>query len=234
MKLLDQLVLVEGFQKEGGQEQLVKLSQVFQRVLGEARGIRNAVKRVNILQSCPRDKSQMNPVNLARELSDKIDRVLDASPRNEERMIVGVSFGGLITLAEEINRIKTGREQQFTNVALVNGPLNPDVEVPPPPFGDFGEVYGLQYDARQYFSEGLVRDLLGMSFGDRSRIMSIGTVDGDPFVPPRAKRLDGAIRFAPIPEVQGHGLSDEMIRALVKRLVGMCMEGKTRDATAVA
>ena len=165
-----------------------------------------------IILGCPQDRGQKHP-------SDIIDFIKDTTPKTgRDRITVGLSLGGLLALGVECERVRSG--EQLGHLVLVDSPLNPNVEVNPPPDGRF-DGFSEQYRHRVATASRCMAILRELPESELSKIITIGTAQDD-IVPPEAKHLPiEHIGHHELPsDIKGHRLSPEKIQAVIKIMLG--------------
>lgn len=164
-----------------------------------------------IILGCPQDRGKKHP-------SDIVDFIRHTTPKTgRDRITVGVSYGGLLALGEECERVRSG--ERSGHLVLVDSPLNPSVDVNPPSDGRF-DGFSEQYKHRVALSSRCMKVLCELPESELDKIITIGTAQDD-IVPPEAKHLPiERINHHELPsDIRGHGLSPEKIREVVKIMV---------------
>lgn len=165
-----------------------------------------------IILGCPQEHAQDHPSNRI----DFIKHAIGEAVR--DRIIVGLSYGGLLALGAECERVKSGG--QLSPLVLVDSPLNPNVDVNPPSDGRF-DGFSKQYEHRVATALRCMAVLHELPESELRRIITIGTTEDD-IVPPDAKHLPiEHIGHHELPsDIKGHRLSPEKIQAVIKIMLG--------------
>lgn len=187
------LVVEPGFSDKGSHD------------FAEAFGRVRSFSAIRVAKGCPPSCGGNQPDALV----DDLDSVLESFP-DAEITLAGDSYGSLLALRNACRR----KMRRIGHLILIDGPLHPEVLVEPPPGNDFYDVFSLQYEQRARIATECLRAVSDMSPEMRGRIVTVGSKI-DTVVPPAAKIIPGVCHHELPPNITGHSLSPDKIRAIV-------------------
>lgn len=198
VNLSETLVVIPGFNDKGSHD--------FARSFRDARGAAKAF----VLEGCPSNRGGDQPDAIV----DDLDRFLEETLPGIDLTVAGDSYGSLLALRLACRR----GMRRVGHLVLIDGPLNPEVAVEPPPDNHFYDAFRVQYAERRRIATECLRAIGDMPEEIRSRIVTVGSTI-DTVVPPAAKTIPGIRHHALAPEISGHSLSPDKIRAITDFLV---------------
>lgn len=206
-----QIGIITGFGDKGISDYKIRLEQEFPDY------------ETSVIAGCPIENSGLHPSELARPIRDLI---LASRQAAAPLILTAHSFGCNPTLIAACEEKLEGVDAAF----LIDGPLNPNVDVHPPQNGIF-DLFQAQYDFRAETMLACELALIGL---DRNKIITFGT-EQDLIVPPSAKEFEKSLGIQHVNlSGSGHSLRSQKIDGVIEYIKGFLLSTRSLDATSAA